>query len=151
MINLISLLQCYLELKGQPQLLQGLLRYSLRCTISIITVPQPPPPLFSLLHHLPLQVHMCMHQLESNVKQSDRDILSCVSCPCSLFSPSNTQVDDQINTFKSLTVGLLTTALLRFSHLLCRVFDNDLFPFSCLKMFVWLQTSYWRRHWLIVF
>jgi hypothetical protein len=135
MINLFSLLQCYLELKGEPQLLQGLLQCSLRCTISITTVLPPPPPLFSLHHLHPLQVHMCIHQLESSVKQSDRDMLNFVSCSCSLFSSSNTQVDDQINTFKSLTTGLPTTVLLRFSCLSCRIFDNHCFlsvGLSCL-------------------
>lgn len=88
--------QCYLELRGEPQLLQGLPRFSLQCIISITTVLPPLPPLFSLHHlHLP-QVHIRIHQLESSVKQSDRDILNFLSTSCSLFSPLNTQVDDQI-------------------------------------------------------
>lgn len=90
------LLQCYLELRGEPQLLQGLPRFSLQCIISITTVLPPLPPLFSLHHLHLLQVHIHTHQLESSVKQSDRYILSFMSTSCSLFSPLNTQVDDQI-------------------------------------------------------
>ena len=106
---MLPLLQCYLELRVELQLLQGLQQCSLQYTISITTVLPPLPLLFSLLHLHLLQAHMCIHQQESSVKQSDRDILSFVLSSCSLSCPSSTQVDDQIMNFASITALLPTT------------------------------------------
>jgi len=109
-------LQCYLELRVELQLLQVLPQCSRQYTISITTVLPPLPLLFSLLHLHLLQAHMCIHQQESSVKQSDRDILSFLLSSCSLSCPSSTQVDDHIKNFTSITAWLSTTVVLKLSR-----------------------------------